>query len=161
MRNKLLFRSTKILIYKTLIRPVLTYGAETWTLTKADEQALMVHERKILRCIYGGICIGNDWRRRTNQELYTLFNEVDIARFIRLARLRWAGHVVRMVNGEIPKRILLEEVHSTRRVGRPKLRWQDGVAHDARTLLSVRNWKAAALDRDDWRKRIQEALTQR
>jgi len=35
-------------IYKTLIRPVLTYGSATWTFTKADENLLRIFERRIL-----------------------------------------------------------------------------------------------------------------
>lgn len=81
-------------------------------------------------------------------------------KFVRLARLRWAGHLARMNDGDIAKKILFEEIHATRRVGRPKLRWQDGVALDERNLLGVRNWKMAALDRDNWRKKIKEAWTQ-
>jgi hypothetical protein len=34
-------------IYKTLIRPVLTYGSATWTLTKADENLLRIFEKRI------------------------------------------------------------------------------------------------------------------
>jgi len=45
----------KVIIYKTLIKPVLMYGAETWVLSKADELRLGVLERKILRRIYGPI----------------------------------------------------------------------------------------------------------
>jgi hypothetical protein len=46
-RNRLLCRATKILLYKTIIRLAVSYGAEAWTVTKKDEQALLVFERKI------------------------------------------------------------------------------------------------------------------
>jgi len=49
--SQLLSRKTKILIYKTLVRPTLTYGAETWTKTKNDERRQSIFERKILRRI--------------------------------------------------------------------------------------------------------------
>jgi len=50
-RSRFLSRSTKIILYKTLIRPIVSYGAEAWTLTKKEEQALLIFERKILRGI--------------------------------------------------------------------------------------------------------------
>jgi hypothetical protein len=34
---------------------VLAYGAETWVLSKSDENILKVFERKILRAIFGRI----------------------------------------------------------------------------------------------------------
>ena len=82
--------------YKTLIRPVLTYGSETWTISRKSESSLLVHERKILRSIFDPICVGGEWRKRTNQELNTLLNEPDIVKIIKLGRLRWAGHAIRM-----------------------------------------------------------------
>jgi hypothetical protein len=44
---------TKCLIYKSLIRPVVTYGAECWMLTMKDELQLAVCERKVLRKTFG------------------------------------------------------------------------------------------------------------
>jgi hypothetical protein len=48
-RSRLLYRVTKIISYKTPIRPVVLYGAEAWTLMKKEEQALLIFERKIFR----------------------------------------------------------------------------------------------------------------
>jgi hypothetical protein len=41
-RNRLLSRATKIRLYKTLIRPAVTNGVEIWTMTKKEEQALLI-----------------------------------------------------------------------------------------------------------------------
>jgi hypothetical protein len=51
--NRLLSRATKTILYNTLLRPVVSYGAEAWTLTKKEEKALLIFERKIFRRIYG------------------------------------------------------------------------------------------------------------
>jgi hypothetical protein len=56
----------KVIIYKTLIKRVLMYGAEAWVLSKADEARFGVFERKILRRIYGPLCEGATWRSRYN-----------------------------------------------------------------------------------------------
>jgi hypothetical protein len=65
-RSRLLSRATKILTNKTLIRPVVSYGAEAWMMTKKEEQALLVFERKIFRRIDGTKCEKGEWKSRTN-----------------------------------------------------------------------------------------------
>jgi len=57
--SKILSTKLKIQVYMTLIRPVVLYGSETWTLRKVEETRLAVFERKILRRIYGP-CIDSD-----------------------------------------------------------------------------------------------------
>ena len=37
-RNRFSSRATKILLYRTLIRPIVAYGAETWKMTKKEEK---------------------------------------------------------------------------------------------------------------------------
>jgi hypothetical protein len=68
-RTRLLSRATKILLHKTLIRPVVSYGAEAWTMTKKEEQALLVFERKIFRRQYGAKYEYGEWKSRTNRDL--------------------------------------------------------------------------------------------
>jgi hypothetical protein len=115
-------RKYKVIIYKTLIKPVLMYGAEIWVLSKADELRLGVFERKILRKIYGLICEGAIWRSRYNKELYHLFDKTDLVTTVRIIRLRWAGHIVRMQDNLPCKKITLDKLEGRRQVGRPNLR---------------------------------------
>jgi len=44
-------------IYDTMIRPVVTFSSETWTLTAKDENSLRIFERQILRKIFGPVNI--------------------------------------------------------------------------------------------------------
>ena len=74
-----------LIIYKTLMKPVLMYGPETWVLSKLR---FGVFERKILRRIYGPICEGTAWRSRYNEELYHLYDETDLVTTVRITRLR-------------------------------------------------------------------------
>jgi hypothetical protein len=59
-----LSRQTKFTIHKTLIRPVLLYGSETWVLTKREENLLLVFERKVLRTIW---CLQEKVQPRTRE----------------------------------------------------------------------------------------------
>jgi len=45
LRSHLTSKNTKTLMYKVLIRPVLTYAPETWTLSKTNERRLGLFER--------------------------------------------------------------------------------------------------------------------
>jgi hypothetical protein len=64
-------------LYKTIIRPVVTYSSETWTLTAKDENTLRTFERQILRKISGPVNIDNIWRIRNNMEIDKLIEGAD------------------------------------------------------------------------------------
>jgi predicted DNA binding protein len=55
LKSKSISTRSKLQICKTLIRPTVTYGAETWTLTVTEENALRRFGRKVLRKIYGPV----------------------------------------------------------------------------------------------------------
>nr|XP_014279039.1 uncharacterized protein LOC106682607 [Halyomorpha halys] len=107
-------------------------------------------QRRILRKIYDPVCTNGIWKMRTNAELAGIYRNLDIIKVIKVARLRWAGHLLRMTKDQIPRMILNERIYGTRRVGRARLRWIDQVAADARSILGIRNWRAAATIREDW-----------
>jgi hypothetical protein len=60
---------------------------------------------------------------------------VKVTEFIKLRRLQWAGHVIRMEDNCMPKKALQQTIHSKRQVGKPRKSWEDGVREDAVELL--------------------------
>jgi ubiquitin-protein ligase len=60
------------------------------------ERDLMTWERKILRKIYGTTYENGYWRIEMNQEIYNKFKPPNILIAIKVRRLEWLGHFVRM-----------------------------------------------------------------
>ena len=54
-------------------------------------------------------------------ELYEIFNEPNIVNYIKVKRLAWAGHLVRMNSDRTIKKIFNTKPDGARSVGRPKL----------------------------------------
>jgi len=158
LSSRALSRRTKLTLYKTLILPVLLYGAESWTVTQSDAAALGVFERKILRKIFGPIRVGGDYRIRWNDELYELYGDIDIVKRINVSRLRWLGHVVRMEEQAPARRAYDVVMHGNRRRGRPRLRWKDQVLQTVADL-GISNWRRKAQNRNAWRAELHQAVT--
>jgi hypothetical protein len=68
IKSKFLNKNTKMKIHKMMIRPVITYSSETWTLTTEDENNLHIFERQLLRKISGPVNIDNIWRIQNNMK---------------------------------------------------------------------------------------------
>ena len=49
---------------------------------------------------------------------------------VRISRLRWSGHVKRMEENKILKKVLEYKAEGRRRVGRPRLWWEDCLQRD-------------------------------
>jgi hypothetical protein len=85
---------------------------------------------------------------------------MDMITFIKVGRLKWAGHVLLMDQQRPAKRILNAKLKGTRRRGRPKLRWEDGVDKEVKAL-GERNWKNIATNREIWQKLLRKAKAQK
>ena len=84
-------KRTKLKLYKTLIRPVVTYGVETWTMKIEDENNLCIFERKIVHRIYGPLYINGEWRIKSNKEIDQLLECENIVSFIKSNMTKMAG----------------------------------------------------------------------
>jgi hypothetical protein len=63
----------------------------------------------------------------------------NITEAIRLKRLRWFGHVQRIEENRIPKKVLYMNLEATRLRERPRNRWQDEVREVGR-LVGGEGW---------------------
>jgi hypothetical protein len=68
--SRLLSKNIKIIIYKTIILPVVLYGSETWSLTLRKEYRLRVFENRVMRGIFGPRIdeVTGVWRKLHNEE---------------------------------------------------------------------------------------------
>ena len=132
------------------ILPVLTYGAQTWSVTESQKFRLGVCQRAMERSILG---VKRSDRIR-NTTLRSNTGITDVGK--KAARLKWdwAGHVSRMQNDRWAK-VSTQWVPADgrRRRGRPKKRWRDDLdAH-------CNGWFEVALEKTTW-KDVGEAFAQ-
>jgi hypothetical protein len=146
-------------VYKTIIRPVVTYGSETWMMNTTHKENLKIFERKVLRSIYGPVQNSNkESRVRINQEIEALMKEENIVRFIKSQRLAWYGHVKRMKDNKNVKAKIKWNPTDRRSRGRPKTRWKNDVEADLRAM-KITNRKISTEDKPAWKKIFEEAKT--
>jgi hypothetical protein len=109
-----------------------------------------------MRRIYDPTCENDVWRIKYNDELYGLYKDLDTVRVIKVTRLRWLGHLLRMEENSPCKKITFSQPEGSQKKGRPKLRWLDSVLKDVK-LLKVETWWKKAYDRNIWQRMIKEA----
>jgi hypothetical protein len=108
LSSRLLFKSVKIRIYKTIIFPVALYGREILSLTFREERRLRVSENRVLRLF--GLRrdeMTGSWGMLHNEELHNSYSSPSIIIITKLTRMRQAEHVARMGIKSNVYRILL------------------------------------------------------
>jgi hypothetical protein len=77
---------------------------------KEDENILRRFERKIIRRIYAPVRQGREWRTRNNKEIDIILIQKYTVRFVKARRISWIGHVERMEDSRMPKRVMREKI---------------------------------------------------
>ena len=87
-----------------------------------EKRKLRVFENMVLRRIFGPRRdeVTGEWRRLHNEELNDLYSSPNIVRVIKSRRMRWAGHVARMVEKRGAYRVLVGKPDGNRPLRRPR-----------------------------------------
>ena len=122
--NRSVKLKTKIAVYKAVVMSTLLYGCETWTCHQRHVRMLdrfhLRHLRFILRIKWQDLV--------PNTEVLSRCEMPGIESFLFRHRLRWAGHLMRMDEERLPRKIFLSELDDgARSIGRPLLRYKDTV----------------------------------
>jgi hypothetical protein len=144
------------MLYKTLIRPTVAYGSESWPLSMKDESLLRIFERRIVRRIYSPINEGGIWRLTYNTELHKFYNGLDIVKSDANRKIEVVGHLFRMQELDPCRKLTLHKPEGTRRVGKPRVKWLESVETDLRKM-GVKNWSRKTRGREEWRTILNEA----
>jgi uncharacterized protein YqfB (UPF0267 family) len=115
----------------------------------------MTRERNIFRKIYGPTYENGHRRIKINCELESKYKSQDIVSVIKVRRLEWLGHIIRMNETSTVKKIFEEKLGERRGKGRHRLRSIDDVEDDLRNI-GIKRKRIKALDRVKWASIIKE-----
>jgi hypothetical protein len=112
-----------------------------------------------LKIIVGPTKEDNDiWRIKTNKELDELIKHWNIINCVKYKRFGWFGHINRMPETCIVRKIYKWKQFTSRTVGRPKPRWEDDVRNDVRSMKFIK-WTEQVQDRLKWKDIVEKAKT--
>ena len=136
--------SLKRQVFDQCVLPTMTYGCQTWSLTKATTQRLRTAqramERKMLKAKLKDKIPCREIRAKTNIK--------DIVKFAAKQKWKWAGHVARLNDNRWTKRITdWQPRYGKRSRGRQVKRWRDDIVQ-----MKGITWGRDAGQRDDWRR---------
>ena len=141
--------ATKLKVYNAVVLPSLLYACETWTVYSRHSKQLNAFHMRCLRSL-----LGIQWQDKVpDTEVLQRAESVSIHAVLLRCQLRWAGHVCRMEDSRLPKRLLYGELTTgSRSRGRPLKRFKDTLKQSlALCKIPASSWEEAAQDRSNWR----------
>ncbi|KAJ4451211.1 hypothetical protein ANN_02671 [Periplaneta americana] len=114
-------KHTRIRLYNTLARPMLSYGSEAWTLRKADKCRITAYEMRFMRRTAGY----TKWDLKRNCEILKELKTQPVLDYIVQYQSNWKHHLERMSNSRLPKAIYNYVPYGQRSEGRPAKRWRE------------------------------------
>ena len=140
---------TKLKVYRSVVLPTLLYACETWTVCQRHAKRLNHFHTSCLRKL-----LKIKWQDRIpDTEVLKRAGMQSIHTLLKLAQLRWTGHVTRMPDERLPKKILYGELQVGKRShGGQKKRYKDTLKASLKDFnIPTESWEQIAQDRTKWR----------
>ena len=110
--------------YEGVIVPTALYGAEAWGMRRAERRKVNVLEMKCLKSL---VAVSHMDRFRNEEVQRRGGMQRELASRADHREMRWFGHVQRMDEYRMARRVLMADVSGGRVRGKPILGWMDGV----------------------------------
>ena len=136
---------TKLKVYRAVVLTTLLYGCETWTVYSRHAQKLNHFHTTRLRKL-----LNIKWQDKIpDTTILIKSNLPSIHTILIKSQLRWAGHVARMPDHRIPKKLLFGELQEAKRSqGGQKKRFKDTLKASLKASnINHTSWELAAQDR--------------
>ena len=80
----------------------------------------------------------------------------NIVKWIKGQSISWLGHLERIDEDRMPKKIFTQELEGWRRRGRPRKGWKEEVERDIQ-VLGMRRWRQLVIDREKWKDIVRQS----
>ena len=134
---------TKLKVYRSMVLPTLLYASETWTIYKRHAKRLNHFHTSCLRKLL------IKWKDRIpNTEVLTKATMQTVNTLLKLAQLRWTGHVTKMPDERLPKKIFIRVLQMGKRShDGQKKRYKDTIKASFKDFnIPTVSWEQIALD---------------
>ena len=139
---------TKLEVYRSVVLPTLFYACKTWTVYQRHAKRLNHFYTSCLRKL-----LKIKWQDRIqDKEVLKRAGMQSVHTLLELAHLKWIGHVTRMPDERLPRKILYGEQQVRKRShGGQKKRYKDTLKASIKDFnIPAESWEQIAQDQTKW-----------